>query len=387
MLVEHLFPADGEYTFNLNQSGGFGGGYIAGLDSRHKLVMTIDGQKVFQPQLGGEEDLKALDQKQAPAAKADPRPVREHQVQVKAGPHKVGVTFIARTFAESDDTLEPMGGWAAAHAWRVRRSKSSARTSRPASRETPSRQKIFVCRPANEAEELPCATKILSTLARGRLSPPGDGCGSRLRRCASTKWAGEKEGFDTGIQQAVMAILASPKFLYRAEARAGGCAARQDLSDQRPRARLAPLVLPLEPGAGRGAAERWRAAASCASPAVLETQVQRLLADPRSKSLVTSFAVQWLKVDEIDHIEPDPALFPEFDGALRNAFRREIELFVDSIFSRRPERAEPAHRGLHVRERAAGAALRHPERARRAVPPRARSRTPIAGACSARAAS
>jgi len=109
LLVEHQFPADGEYTFNINQSGGFGGGYIAGLDSRQKLVMMIDGQKVYETQLGGEEDLKSLDQKQAPAAKAIRDRFTNIKVPVKAGPHKVGVAFLARSFAETDDTLEPLG--------------------------------------------------------------------------------------------------------------------------------------------------------------------------------------------------------------------------------------------------------------------------------------
>jgi hypothetical protein len=103
ILIEHLFPADGEYVFNINQSAGFGGGYIAGLDSHEKLVMLIDGQKVYEAEVGGPKDLKDVDQNQAPAAKAIRARFADIKLPVKAGPHKIGITFVARTFAESDD--------------------------------------------------------------------------------------------------------------------------------------------------------------------------------------------------------------------------------------------------------------------------------------------
>ena len=109
MLIEHLFPADGEYTFNLNQGGGFGGGYIAGLDSKQTLIMTIDGVQVFEGSLGGPEDLKAADQKQAPAVKEIRARFENVHQKVTAGPHKIGLAFIQRSFAESDDKLEPLG--------------------------------------------------------------------------------------------------------------------------------------------------------------------------------------------------------------------------------------------------------------------------------------
>jgi hypothetical protein len=106
LLVEHLFPADGEYVFNVNQSGGGGGGYVAGLDTRHKMILTIDGKKVFEQEVGGEEDLKFVDQKQAPAAKAIRDRFANIKAKVPAGPHKVGVTFVARSLAQNDELLE-----------------------------------------------------------------------------------------------------------------------------------------------------------------------------------------------------------------------------------------------------------------------------------------
>ena len=330
MLVEHLFPADGEYTFNVNQSAGFGGGYIAGLDSRQKVVMTIDGKEVYTTDVGGAEDLKNLDQKQAPAAKAVRDRFANIKLPVKAGPHKIAITFVARSFAESDDTLEPLGD-GLPRVPGVFGVEILGPNNPTGISETPSRKKIFVCRPANEAQELPCATKIVSTLARRAYRRPLTDADLDYPM-RFYKVGRQQAGFDTGIQQAVMAILANPKFLYRAEtvptdAQPGKV---YPISDLELASRLSFFLWSQGPDD-----ELLQLATSgkLREPGVLETQVKRLLSDPRSKSLTTSFADQWLNVDEIDRIEPDPSLFPEFDGALRTAFRREIEMFVDSVFS------------------------------------------------------
>src|SRR5262249_11966081 len=100
MLVEHLFPVDGDYK--LTVSGLAIGGYVRGMEYRFRVILTIDGGKVFESHIGGEEDLKAIDQQQAPAIAAINARFQNIAVTVKAGPHKVGVTFVARTFAESD---------------------------------------------------------------------------------------------------------------------------------------------------------------------------------------------------------------------------------------------------------------------------------------------
>jgi hypothetical protein len=330
MLVEHLFPADGEYTFNVNQSAGFGGGYIAGLDSRQKVVMMIDGKEVYTTEVGGPEDLKNLDQKQAPAAKAVRDRFANIKLPVKAGPHQVAITFLARSFAESDDTLEPLGD-GLPRVPGIFGIEILGPNNPTGISETPSRKKIFVCHPANEAEELPCATKIVSTLARRAYRRPLTDADLDYPM-RFYKVGRQQEGFEGGIQQAVMSILANPKFLYRAEtvptdAQPGKA---YPISDLELASRLSFFLWSQGPDdelLGLATSGKLR------DPGVLERQVKRLLADPRSKTLTTSFADQWLSVDEIDRIEPDPALFPEFDGALRSAFRREIEMFVDSVFS------------------------------------------------------
>ncbi len=103
LVAEHLFPADGEYKINI--SGLAGAGYVRGMEYAHTLVVTLDGAKVFQGRIGGEEDLRAIDQQQAAAVAAINGRFQNIPLTVTAGPHKVGVTFIARTFAESDDVL------------------------------------------------------------------------------------------------------------------------------------------------------------------------------------------------------------------------------------------------------------------------------------------
>jgi hypothetical protein len=333
MLVEHLFPADGEYTFTVNQSGGGGGGYIAGLDSRQKLIMTIDGEKVFEQEVGGEQDLKSLDQLQAPAAKAIRDRFADIKVKVPAGPHKVGFAFVARSFAESEDTLEPLGGLNFQSREPFVFGFDVVGPANPTGiTETPSRRKIFTCRPQNETEELPCAQKIVAQLARQAYRRPVTDADleSPMRFYKAGR---QKDGFEAGIQQALMAILASPKFLYRLEA------VPQDakpgsiyrISDFELASRLSFFLW------SQGPDEELLKTAETGKlhePEVIEAQVRRMLADPRAKSLVTNFAAQWLLVDEVDAIEPDPNIFPEFDGALRAAFKKEAELFVDSVLSK-----------------------------------------------------
>ncbi|MEP7245082.1 MAG: DUF1592 domain-containing protein, partial [Gammaproteobacteria bacterium] len=290
---------------------------------------------VFEQQVGGEADLKSVDQLQAPAAKAIRERFANIKVPVKAGPHIVGVTFISRSFAENDDTLQPLGVTGQLGGLPrvplifgmevVGPSKATGLS------DTPSRQKIFVCHPKSAAEEEPCANQIVSTLARHAYRRPITQ--TDLAYPMRFYQAGHaKSGFEGGIQQAVMAILANPKFLYRVEAMPVNAEPGKiyRISDVELASRLSFFLW------SQGPDDELLALATAGKlhePGVIEKQVQRLLADPRSKSLTTSFADQWLTVDEMDRIEPDPSLFPEFDGALRQAFRRETELFVDSVFT------------------------------------------------------
>ncbi|HMA12678.1 MAG TPA: DUF1592 domain-containing protein, partial [Steroidobacteraceae bacterium] len=330
MLVEHLFPADGEYTFNITQSGNRGGGYITGLDSRQRLVLTVDGKRVFEQQLGGEDDLKALDQRQASADKQVQDRFRNIPLTLSAGPHRIGVAFIARSHAVGNEILEPLDSSGASGLPNVMAIEILGPGKVTGVSDTPSRRAVFICRPASAAEETPCARRIISQFARRAFRRPV----SDAELAAPLKFyaAGRQQSFDFGIQQAVMAILASPRFLYRTvglpEDAAPGSVHR--LGDLELASRLSFFLWSEGPD---DELLETAAAGRLADPAQIDRQVRRMLADPRSQTLATNFAAQWLTVEEIDAIQPDPTLFPEFDGALRRAFHEEMNRFVGSVFS------------------------------------------------------
>ena len=326
--VEHLFPSDGDYKLNV---GGLAtAGYVRGMEYRHTLVATIDGARVFEAQIGGEEDLRAIDQQQAPAVAAINGRFQNIPVKVTAGPHKVGVTFVARSYAESDEVLHSFRpGVGEERIPRVGSLEVVGPFNPAGVGETPSRRRIFVCSPTSAGDELPCATKVFSTFARRafRRSVTDHDLEAPLGFYRTARETGD---FDAGIRAGLTAILASPKFLFRAEQLPENVAPGSiyRISDLDLASRLAFFLTSRLPDDELlGVAEKNR----LADPQVLEAQVRRLLADPRSKSLVTSFAFQWLKVRAIDTIDPDAVLFPNFDDGLRDAFRREMELFVDSI--------------------------------------------------------
>jgi mono/diheme cytochrome c family protein len=328
LLVEHLFPADGEYKLNL---GGLAiAGYVRGMEYRHTLVATIDGAKVFEGHIGGEEDMKAIDQLQAPAVAAITGRFQNIPFKVTAGPHKVGVTFIARSYAESDEVL-----------FAFRPGLGEERIPRVATMEvvgpfnpaglsaTPSRDRIFVCHPSSAGEELPCATKIVSTFARRAFRRPVTDADLQAP-LGFYRAARESGSFDAAIRDGLTAILASPKFLFRAERLPANTVpgAIYRVSDLDLASRLSFFLTGRIPDDELlDVAEHGR----LSDPKVLEAQVRRLLAVPAAHSLVTNFAFQWLKVRGLDMIDPDAVLFPNFDDGLRDAFKKEMELFVGSV--------------------------------------------------------
>jgi hypothetical protein len=330
LLVEHLFPADGEYNFNIAQSGSRGGGYISGLDSRQRLVMTLDGRRVFEQRLGGEDDLKALDQRQASADKEVQDRFRNIHLTVPAGLHRIGIAFIARSHAEGNEILEPLDAPGTGSGMpNVTAVEVLGPTKVTGMGDTPSRRRVFICKPATTTDETPCARRIVGEFARRAFRRPVSE--AELQAPMRFFESGRQQGFDFGIQQAVMAILASPKFLYRAvglpQDAAPGSVHRLDELELA--SRLSFFLW------SEGPDEELLNAAAAGQlnqPGQIERQMKRMLADPRAQSLATNFAGQWLTVDEIDAIQPDPTLFPEFDGALRRAFHEEMNRFVGSVF-------------------------------------------------------
>ncbi len=329
MVVTHYFPADGEYDFDLSVFTGVG--YYTGLDFANDVVLTIDDQKVFERSIGGARDLQEADQQPNEAAK-DFRSRFEHiRVRVPAGPHRVGVAIVARTLAESVDWLEPLNPRGGNDRMAAIRGVQITGPYHPTGlSETPSRRRIFLCTPANASEEGPCARRILAQLAREAFRRPvsDEDLAAPLRFFEQARAGGS---FDAGIENGIIAILCSPKFLFRTEfappqpQAAGGLYRVSDLGLA---SRLAFFLW------SEGPDEELldvAAAGRLHEPAVLEREVRRMLADPRAESLVTEFAFQWLEVDGMDKIEPDEVEYPGFDEDLRSAYRTEMRLFLDSI--------------------------------------------------------
>ena len=324
MRVDHFFPADGDYTFNVAVP------TRGSLEYRNTFIITIDGERVFSTDIGGPEDDRAVLQKQKPASEAIADRFRNIRLHIGAGPHAIGLTFIDRSLAKTSERLQPLDPASA----RLRGPQvGSLEILGPANPsgvgDTPSRRKIFICRPAKESEKPACARQIISHLARKAYRRPVDE--ADMKPLVAFYEAGEKAGgFDKGIQQAVMAVLASPKFLYKA------IPERHDLKPGQVY-RIGDLAL-----ASRLSFFLWNrgpdetlldlaARGALHEPSVLEAQVDRMLKDPRSRSLVTDFAFQWLSVADIYGVEPNPNIYPSFDEDLRAGFETEMRLFLDSV--------------------------------------------------------
>jgi hypothetical protein len=333
LLFRHNFPQDAEYefaTFLLRNIVG----YMKGLEYGHLFEVSIDGERVFAVQVGGDADLRASDANMSEAAnKIDER--LKTRVKVTAGPHMVGVTFAKRNASESDEPLQPherdhdlqnMNGIPI-----IDHVNLTGPYNPTGPGDTPSRRRIFNCKPARASEEAACAQRVLTNLARRAYRRPvtsGD-----MEPILALYDAGRKKGnFDEGIEQGLRLILASPKFLFRTEsAPTSGVPATPGVgkvSDIELASRLSFFLWSSIPDE-----ELLNVAAkgSLSQPAVLERQVKRMLADPRSRALVDNFASQWLMLRNLKGHIPTPGDFPNFDNELRQAFRQETELFFESV--------------------------------------------------------
>ena len=336
MLVEHLFPADGQYTFDI---GGLARArYVEGLEYRHKLILAIDGVKVFENEIGGREDVANVDLRQAAAVAELNGRFERIRVPVTAGPHKIAATFVARTMAESDAVLQPFvpGGGEVGiiegeeSPLKIQRLEINGPFDPSGVSDTPSRKRVFVCHPQSAAEELPCAHEIVERLAHAAFRRPVTEADLKmpLEFYAAARRTGD---FEQGIRSALMVVLASPEFLYRFSSPPADLApgAAYALDDYDIASRLSFFLWSSVPD------EELLALADqhkLRDGAVIAAQVKRMLADPRAEALVTSFAQQWLHIRNVREIAPDPVLFPGYTPNLGDALAKEIDLFVGSVF-------------------------------------------------------
>jgi mono/diheme cytochrome c family protein len=335
--VRHNFPQDGDYDFSIFIVRNIVG-YMTGLEFEHHIEISVDGQRVFYEHVGGAEDNLASDTNMSEAAdKIDAR--LRKRVHVTAGPHDVVVTFVKRDLAESDEPLQPqernfdlqdMNGLPLLDRVTITGPYDSTGAG-----DTPSRRRIFVCRPgavsagaaAGSAADTACARRILSTLARRAYRRPVtvDDMTPIMAMYAQGRKAGS---FDTGIERGLRLVLADPKFIFRIETPPAAPGAVAPVSDLELASRLSFFLWSSIPDdelltvASNGRLHQ---------PAVLDQQVRRMLKDPKADALVENFASQWLMLRNLKSHFPAPLKFPDFDNELRNAFATETKMFFASI--------------------------------------------------------
>jgi hypothetical protein len=331
ILIRQNFPLDGEYDFSVALLQNIVG-YVTGLEYAHQLEISIDGEQAFIAPVGGEEDNKMSDANLGVAK--DTLDARlKSRIRVKAGPHEVAVAFLRRNSSESDEPLQPftrdldlqnMNGIPL-----IDHVQITGPFNATGPGDTPSRRTIFACHPAKAADELPCARRIVSTLARHAYRRPVNDADAEL--LLSFYQQGRNRGnFERGIQEALRLILASPNFLFRAEPDPANVAPGSvyRASDLELASRLSFFLwstIPDDELLNAAAQSKLR------DPSVMEQQVRRMLADPKSGALVKNFGGQWLFLRNLQSVSPNEDLFPNFDDNLRQAMRRETELFFQSI--------------------------------------------------------
>ena len=330
--VRHTFPLDAEYEFrtqlyrtNLN--------IVRGLQYPSEFEISIDGRRVHHVTIGGNDDLAAMFDKPTDTGDAVELRMRV-RVPVKAGPHEVTATFIENMALKDTVRLQPfLRSSADNFDWAGRPHVQTFTVTGPfnadGTGDTASRREVFTCRPTSPRRERDCATQILGRLARRAYRQPISK--AELEPILGFYDAARKNGsFENGIQRGLERILASPRFAFRIEhdpdSVTPGTPYR--ISGVELASRLSFFLWSSIPDdtlldvAARGRLK---------DPAVLEQQVRRMLADPRSSALVENFAGQWLHLRNVRSVLPNSDEFPDFDDNLRQAFRRETELLFESI--------------------------------------------------------
>jgi hypothetical protein len=323
MAVRHNFPADGEYTFHMQNFGV--GNFIPG----EKLELSIDGEQItlfdytgvgLNTGMGGDRD-GAL----------------EITVPVKAGTHLVGATFLATHYKPGLDTIkqydrksienEPIPQLQYNPVVGLLKIMGPFNAERP--QDSPSLRKVYTCHPANTDQERGCAREILSTLARQAYRRPVNAADVDV--LMGFYEVGRAQGsFEDGIETGLRRLLVDPEFLVRVEHEPEALAAGETyaISDLELASRLSFFLWSSIPD------EELIALASAgklSEPAMLKQQVLRMLDDPRSGALVKNFAQQWLYLRNLPSTSPDGIYYPNWDNELRQGFQRETELLFESI--------------------------------------------------------
>ena len=325
ILIKYQFPADGEYSFKVKGVTGYFQAVLGGVKGE-KLEVDIDGARVHL--FDWDKDISNT----TGNGKSTPK------IPVKAGLHTVGVTFLAtndvpgseldRPFQRTMNTPGSIPGYIfyphVGQVW------IEGPFDAKGAADTEARRKIFVCYPKAKTEESACAKNIISTLVKHAFRRPSTA--SDVTNLMEFYQEGRLDNgtFDDGIEAVIERVLADPEFVYRLEPESAGVAAGKTyrISDLSLASRLSFFLwssVPDDELIDLGAQNKLH------EPAVLEKEVRRMLADPRSNAMITNFTGQWLNVRGLANSEPVVNMFPDFDDNLRAAFQKEVELFFGSV--------------------------------------------------------
>src|SRR5262245_45791203 len=327
MRFKHNFPADGEYRFSVLFPDQTVGLYTGSLENESTLVLMIDGKVMFKKPIGGLADLTLNNRKAGDGRAQIEERFKKVPLQIQAGVRDIVVGFIERSRFESTANVGGGGfGGGVPNLGDIQIVGPYKSTGVS----TLGRTLVYVCDPKT-AGEAACAKQIATNLAkRAFRRPVTDADVARLIPFYET---GRREGgnFDQGIERLVAAVLASPEFLYRAIRGPEGAKANAEfaLTDLELASRLSFFLWNSGPD---DELLNLAIAKGLTKPGVLNAQVKRMLNDPRASSLVSSFAMKWLSLDDLDTVKPDPNIFGQaFTDALRQDFSREVESFMGSI--------------------------------------------------------
>jgi hypothetical protein len=330
-VITHNFPLDAEYVLHAGLWSNTTH-WVKGIEYANEFVVLLDDKVIHRVTVGGGEDQKLMYATSEADKTFEKR--MEVRVPVKAGPHKVGFTFVEKNHGVWDELVKPVmkdniDQLGTTGMMVLDKVTVGGPFNPKGSGDTPSRRQIFVCRPAAGADEVPCAKKIITALARRAYrSPVND---EHVETLLGFFQKGRNEGdFDTGVEYVVTRILASPEFLFRLEPDPANVKPDTPyrVSDFELASRMAFFLwsgIPDEPLLNLAARGKLK------DPVVFEQQARRMMTDPRSDALITNFAGQWLYLRNLKDTHPDQNQFPDFDENLRDAMRKETELFFGSI--------------------------------------------------------
>jgi cytochrome c551/c552 len=325
MVVDHVFPADAEYVFEVD--------LVSGSNARFEDIdVSINGERVA-----------LIEYETGPAGGADGRgatPMRTEPVFVKAGQHRVAAAFVRRSEGPYEDLIRP-------HDWSFAGGGSGGPgiTTLPHVKdfvikgpykitgvsETATRRRIFSCRPTVATEERPCARQILSRLGGEAYRRPMSA--AEIDRLMPFYDRGAaKGGFESGVRSALETILASPYFIFRMEREPDTPrSTKYRVTDVDLASRLSYFLWGEPPDQQLLTLASENRLSGPSSQGVIEKQARRMLADPRADALGTRFAAQWLRLQDVDKVHPDPNFYPNFDDNLADLMRRETETFFNDL--------------------------------------------------------